>query len=240
MIDALFRKDARSEFARYMFIKKISETIYPKFKLSAFGRVFLEDEDFIEYYRKYVSKLDFSSLDRRYLLDQWVKQALFVEGDTAECGVFHGASSLLICRRIEGTGKRHFLFDSFEGISAPTGEDAGCAWQRGAFCCSEAHVRESLRPFDFVRFYKGWIPERFHEVEDRQFSLVHIDVDLYQPTLDSFAFFYERMASGGVMICDDYGMIQAPGAKRAVDEFFADKKEPVIDLTTGQGLVIKA
>ncbi|MBI9082633.1 MAG: class I SAM-dependent methyltransferase [Desulfobacterales bacterium] len=239
-IDAFFRKGERSEFAKYISIKKISEALYPKYKFSSFGRIFLEDSNFVENYKKNVSTLDYSSLDRRYTLDQFVKQALPVAGDTAECGVFNGASSLLICNRIDGIGKLHHVFDSFEGISAPTAEDAGCAWQRGAFSCSEMRVRENLCAYEFVRYYKGWIPERFGEVQDRMFSFVHVDVDLYRPTLDAIAFFYDRMSPGGIMLCDDYGLIQAPGAKKAMDDFYTDKTEDVICLTTGQGMVIKS
>jgi hypothetical protein len=77
-------------------------------------------------------------------------------------------------------------------------------------------------------------------VEDRRFKLVHIDVDLYQPTRDSVEFFYPRMVPGGVILCDDYGSTRCPGARRAMDEFFFEKPEgPVVDLLNGQGLAIK-
>lgn len=234
-------KGDESELSRYAVVKKFTERLYPKFKLSSFGRIFLEDEDFLAYYRKYASTLDFSSLDRRYMLDQLAKHAMTLGGgDTAECGVFRGASSYLICQRIQGTGRLHFLFDSFEGISVPTDEDCGCAWGAGEFACSEEQVHETLREFSCAQYYKGWIPDRFDEVSERTFSFVHIDVDLYQPTLDSLVFFYPRMVPGGIILCDDYGMRQAPGAKKAMDDFFVGKQEVIMSLPTGQGLVIKS
>ena len=39
------------------------------------------------------------------------------------------------------------------------------------------------------QLFKGWIPDRFDEIALKKFCLVHIDVDLYQPTLDSLNFF---------------------------------------------------
>jgi hypothetical protein len=42
-----------------------------------------------------------------------------------------------------------------------------------------------------------------------------------------------------MLLCDDYGFETCPGAARAMDRFFTDKPEPIISLTTGQGLVIK-
>ena len=103
----------------------------------------------------------------------------------------------------------------------------------------EAIIRDTLRDFDYVVYHKGWIPEKFHEVEDRRFSFIHIDVDLYQPTLNSLAFFYPRTTLGGIILSDDYGFITCPGQKRAMDLFFSDKPEEIVALPTGQGFIIK-
>ena len=70
-------------------------------------------------------------------------------------------------------------------------------------------------------------------------ALAHIDVDIYEPTLASCAFFYPRMTPGGILLFDDYGFPACRGEKEAVDSFFADKPESVITLPSGQALVIK-
>ena len=69
------------------------------------------------------------------------------------------------------------------------------------------------------KLFKGWIPDKFHEVSDKKFCLVHIDVDLYQPTLDSLNFFWDKL-NGGVLVCDDYGSLLCPGTKKAMDKIF--------------------
>jgi hypothetical protein len=89
-----------------------------------------------------------------------------------------------------------------------------------------------------VVFHPGWIPERFTDVAERRFCFLHLDVDLLQPTHDALEFFYPRMVPGGVILCDDYGFETCPGARLAVDGFFASRPEPVVHLPTGQGLVI--
>ena len=76
-----------------------------------------------------------------------------------------------------------------------------------------------LENFNFVKLYKGWIPDRFEEVSGKKFSFAHIDVDLYEPTRDSLEFFFPRLVEGGSIVVDDYGMSQFPGCKKAVDEF---------------------
>jgi hypothetical protein len=42
-----------------------------------------------------------------------------------------------------------------------------------------------------------------------------------------------------MMVCDDYGFDSCPGARRAMDDFFAERPECIIHLPTGQGLVLK-
>ena len=89
---------------------------------------------------------------------------------------------------------------------------------------SEKFVRNILDEFDFIEIYNGWIPDRFKEVENKKFQFVHLDVDLYEPTRDSLNFFYPKLVQGGVIVCDDYNFSTFPGAKKAWDNFFKDKK----------------
>jgi hypothetical protein len=183
--------------------------------------------------------------DRKFLLFQLSKAVNCVEGDTAECGVFKGASSYIILKTNKDSGKMHHVFDSFEGLSSPLPEDKVSInrvfrWQKHDNRIPESEVRENLKEFKNVKFYKGWIPERFNEVADRKFSFVHIDVDLYQPTYDSLTFFYPRMSAGGIIVCDDYGSEGCPGVKRACDRFLDDKIERIIHIPTGQGIIIKS
>ena len=235
LFNALVKHD---EYSAYLLCDRITSKVYPRYKFSEFGRSFLLDEEFLRYYESFMDPGNYHSLDRRYALDQLMKVVCHLEGDTAECGAHHGASSYLICRRIAGLRKQHHVFDSFEGLSAPGKED-GTYWTSGVFATSDEVIRARLKEFDFVVIYKGWLPARLHEVGDRQFCFVHIDVDLFQPTLDSVRFFYPRMIAGGMIICDDYGFESCPGARQAMDSFFSDKPEPVVSLPTGQGLIIK-
>ena len=155
--------------------------------------------------------------------------------DFAECGCWRGHSSYLISKMIEESNKNisFHIFDSFEGLSISTPEDKDFFhkdekfknWLTKHFSSSESFVKnEVLGAFDFIKTYKGWIPSRFSEVENKQFSLVHVDVDLYQPTLDSLDFFFPRLVKGGAIICDDYNCSEFPGAKDAWDKYFKNQK----------------
>lgn len=165
-----------------------------------------------------------------------------VPGDTAECGVRFGKSTFFVLKALNDPGRAHHIFDSFAGLSEAGAVDrpmAGIkAWQQGDISVEEQQARSNLARFPNCSFYKGWIPERFGEVAERRFALVHIDVDLYEPTRDALAFFHPRMSPGGAIICDDYGFASCPGAKAAFDEFFRSRPEYVVPIPTGQCLVL--
>ncbi len=134
--------------------------------------------------------------------------------------------------------RTHHVFDSFEGLSEPDVADGG-HWRGGDLAVTVATVQEALSDFPSVEYYKGWIPDRFSDVEDRRFSFVHIDVDLAQPTGDSLSFFYPRMNEGGIILCDDYGGISCAGATAAVDRFLADKPENMVSSISCGGYLVK-
>jgi hypothetical protein len=195
--------------------------------------------EFTRYLQRF-GELRTLNTDRKWMLYQLLRLVAHVPGDTAECGVFQGATSYLICqanKQSRAGTKTHHLFDSFEGLSEPATSD-GAHWTRGDLKCEIEDVRKALSEFDRVEFHAGWIPERFPEVTDRKFSFVHIDVDLGNPTHESLAFFYPRMQPGGIIVCDDYGMSTCPGATQAIDRFLADKPAKMLTLPDGGGFLI--
>lgn len=226
------------EIDRYNAAEALSMAVYPKYKFSEFARIFLEDELFIQYYERFMDVNNWHSLDRKYTLKQLLNLTLHLEADVAECGAYKGASAYLMCQAHLETGRTVHLFDSFEGLSNPGSKD-GDYWFEGALSVPESALHEALSGFSNYSTYKGWIPERFHEVENRGFGFVHIDVDLYQPTLASLTFFYQRLLPGGVILMDDYGFKSCPGAKQAADEFFYDLPERIVNLPTGQAFIVK-
>jgi hypothetical protein len=156
-----------------------------------------------------------------------------IDGEYAECGCWKGHSSYLICKTLSlnGYNKTYHIFDSFEGLSEKLPIDKHLRYEfsqekikeeRRFFAATQEEVLRTLSGFNFVKLYKGWIPERFDEVKDLHFAFVHIDVDLYQPTLDSLKFFYPRLLKGGAIVVDDYGLTGYPGCKKAIEEFLSD------------------
>lgn len=183
--------------------------------------------------------------DRCFVLYRTAQALRDLPGDLIECGCRAGKSTRFM---LAGTGiesdKTLHAFDSFEGLSEPGRNDhsskGAATWASGDLASSEDRFLGNIQMYEhMVRSYRGWIPERFGEVEDRTFAMAHIDVDLYEPTRDSLDFVYPRMDRGGVIVCDDYGSRSCPGARKAFDEFFAEREEAVLELPTSQALVVK-
>jgi O-methyltransferase len=181
--------------------------------------------------------------DRCYMLQQLVRQCSHLPGDFAECGVYKGGTAMLTLRTLREAGVRGtplHLFDTFQGMPDEAARDAGRHAPGDFGDTSLDAVRARLEGLGDVRFHPGLVPATLSEVADRRFALVYLDLDLYQPTLEALRFFYPRLVTGAAILGDDYGFPRyKDAAKRAYDEFFADRPEPVIVLKTGQCVVIK-
>ena len=215
---------------------------------------FQMDPLFNSLYKEAQTKTQMESSDnilrrqRHYVLNYLLRNGDLENGDVCEVGCWRGLSAYQIATylKTQDIDVVFHIFDSFEGLSEIESVDRfenekqDLKSIREQFACSLEKVQENMKEFNFIKYYKGWVPERFPEVKDKRFSLVHIDVDLYQPTYDSFRFFYPRLIKNGLMVFDDYGCIHFPGAKRAIDQCVAMLDHPFfIPLPSGQAFLIK-
>jgi O-methyltransferase len=169
-----------------------------------------------------------------YQIYMAVKRTMKIDGDLAEVGVYKGGSAKLICEA--NREKPLHLFDTFEGIPKVDDIDKSLFYA-GQFSSSFEEVKESLKKYENVHFYKGFFPDTAHPVRDKKFSFIHLDVDTYQSTISCLRFFYPRMSRGGIIISHDY--INAAGVRKAFDDFFEDKFEPIIEMSGTQCLIVK-
>jgi len=163
-----------------------------------------------------------------------VKSTEKIDGEIAEVGVYRGGSARLICE-VKGD-KNLYLFDTFEGLPKPH-EIYDDGFHEGGAKESLENVQQHLVGYRNIYFYKGVFPDTAQVVKDKHFSFVHFDVDLYKSTLDCLKFFYPRVNKGGIIISHDYPSVN--GVKKAFDEFFKDKPEPIIRVSYNQCLIVK-
>ena len=161
-----------------------------------------------------------------------------IEGDVVECGVGQGRSLFyfaLLCRE-EERGRQIWGFDSFEGFPEPAEEDVSARNpKKGQHLADMDGVSALLQEGQFDSVYmrskitlvKGFFNESLRKYVGQEIALLHIDADLYGSYRDSLNILYPRVKPGGVIAFDEYmdGIthVNYPGAKKAIDEFFADK-----------------
>lgn len=164
-----------------------------------------------------------------------VRKTEKIAGDVAEVGVYKGGSARLIC---ETTKKPLHLFDTFEGLPDLCDMDNSEQFHKGDYSAQLESVKEYLKKYPNVYFYKGLFPATSEPVKNKKFSFIHLDVDIYESTVSCLQFFYPRMNKGGVIVSHDYQ--GSMGVKKAIDEFFKDKPEIIIEPSgCDQCLVVK-
>lgn len=176
------------------------------------------------------------------------KMAVDLPGDIVECGVFKGASLSRFAKFRDifqgGSLKKVVGFDVFGEFPLPEGkyvEDDAVSRRKfiddaGAHSITEDNLMQFLENSgvsENIDLIKGdiskTIPEFLKENPGFKVALLNIDLDLYKPTFDCLRYFYGRVSEGGIIILDDYNGF--PGATKAIDEFFKDKK-PRVEIKT--------
>jgi hypothetical protein len=178
---------------------------------------------------------------------QLFQQTLGIPGDIAELGVYRGLglmtwANLLEAFCIGDRTKVVFGFDNwagFTGFSPQDGaekEEAGKTvggFNPGDF---KRELLNALDIFDNDRFVP-WkprvklidgditrtVPSFLNDNPGVRFSLVHFDCDLYEPTHVALNAIWPKLARGGIVLFDEYGIRDWPGETAAVDQFLADK-----------------
>lgn len=199
-------------------------------------------EPFSRYYRL-AAPYTLVSPDRCWVLYSLALQCLQLDGDIWECGVYRGGTARMLAQLVADTPThlptRLHLFDTFSGMPA-TDPDRDLH-KAGDFADTTLDaVRERVGHPGLVRYHAGLIPETFTPVDSSRIALAHIDVDIHAAVADCCRYIFPRLATGGVMLFDDYGFPTCPGARQAVDAYFADTPFVPLVLPTGQAVVFKA
>ena len=162
-----------------------------------------------------------------------------VTGAFAELGVYKGESARVI--HLMDPSRTFHLFDTFNGfMDADLKKEEGEAASYTPEHFSDTSlnkVKDYLHHAPCFRYHPGYFPSTARAVEKETFALVNIDADLYNPIKAGLEFFYPRLARGGVLFVHDYND-SWEGCRRALDEFAATIREPLILLPDKDGSVM--
>lgn len=178
-----------------------------------------------------------------------------IQGAVVECGVWRGGSMQAAARtlvEVGDTSRDLYLFDTFEGMSEPGEKDlrhdgvsASDLLERNSkgslvwAVASLADVQDGMRrvgyPDDRLHYVQGKVEDTVPQSAPESISILRLDTDWYESTKHELDHLYPRLASGGVLLLDDYGWWD--GAKRAVDEWLEESGERLLLLRMGGGRV---
>ena len=162
-----------------------------------------------------------------------------VDGAVVECGVWRGGAMGAAALTLQDLGEQRdiYLFDTFEGMSAPTDEDKTISGdsaqvefqekQTGAesstWCMASLEdVQANLATLGLdvsaFHFVKGMVEDTIPAgMPEGDIAVLRLDTDWYKSTKHEMDHLFPKLVAGGVLIIDDYG--DWAGARQAVDEY---------------------
>lgn len=198
-----------------------------------------------------------------YALARYIAEAS-LPGDLVECGVWRGGVSALMLRGLMAGGANHkrlWMYDTFQGMTAPSDKDlqiqsgrsaqeilsripkmAGKKNEWNEWCfADEDDVRRTVSatgyPGQNINIVKGDVAVSLTEEKPRSISLLRLDTDWYESTRVELDSLYPLVEPGGFVIVDDYD--DWSGARLAVDEFLCQLpvRPPLIKVGEGRLLL---
>jgi hypothetical protein len=171
---------------------------------------------------------------------EFFKQTSNVRGEIVEFGIFKGNSFfrwIKFRELLEQTFSRKIIgFDIFGDFPEANFDDdkakrnAFVEETNGGVSISFEEMNDLLNKQGLnenVDIIKGDILVTLDDYLDKnphlKISLLHIDVDLYEPSKHILEKLFDRVTKGGIIIFDDYGAFA--GTNKAVDDFFNNNIE---------------
>jgi len=143
-----------------------------------------------------------------------------IPGDLIETGVWRGGAAIFMRALLKVhqiNNRKVWVADSFEGLPKPNEEkypeDIGDThYQYTELVVSLETVKENFNKYDLldeqVGFLKGWFKDTLPTAPISNLSILRLDGDMYESTMDVLKNLYPKLSIGGYIIIDDYGVIK--------------------------------
>ena len=102
-----------------------------------------------------------------------------------------------------------------------------------------ARVRARFNRWDNVIVTQGKVPDVLADVAPQRIAFLHLDLNNAEAERGALALLFDRVTTGGMIVFDDYGWSGYRAQKDSADAFMKSQGLSVLELPTGQGLVVK-
>ncbi|MBI5928577.1 MAG: class I SAM-dependent methyltransferase [Chloroflexi bacterium] len=165
--------------------------------------------------------------DRLYVLWQAVKNTSSLQQITAELGSYRGGSAYFLATALKvlnNSERPVHIFDTFKGHPDTDVYRKEMSHKPGLFSDTDYEsVKQYLSDFQHLHIHQGDIYDTLKDLPEMNYGLVHLDVDVFETTLDCLRYFGQRLVSKGMMVLDDYRSPNCPGIAHAIDIFLAEQ-----------------
>jgi len=215
-----------------------SQNIFAGDNMVVFGRNqhFMDDAAFMESFSSVISADNYvgrAIMWRIHVYCWAAKQGLRRQGDFVECGVASGALSAIACAYLGfgSAAKRFHLIDAWD-----TDARVDASVYQGN---SLAYARSVFSKYQNVRLVPGFIPDVFETaVMPERIAFLHLDLNSAAAEIAALEFLFDRMTPGAVLLLDDFGHSGFRETQIAQIEWFNRRGLSVVELPTGQGMVV--
>lgn len=178
---------------------------------------------------------------RLHVLCWCARNALRLDGDFVECGVYRGFMTAVTARYLAfgARPKTWHLYDTFGGIpddQLDRGHDNPEAYRDPGL---HASVERRFASYSNIEVHRGRVPESLADSAPPRIALLHLDMNSAAAEVGALEALYDRLVPGAYVLLDDYGWYWYRAQKVAEDAFFKSWGVGVVELPTGQGLLIK-
>ncbi|MDA0652767.1 MAG: class I SAM-dependent methyltransferase [Proteobacteria bacterium] len=159
-----------------------------------------------------------------------------LDGDMVEAACYKGISARIIADYVDlkNSDKTFYIYDLFEHDDTMVHHSLP---ELGVGLFEQVKARFDDLPNVIVT--KGFIPQILDEVAPEKIAFLHIDMNNAEAEIAALEYLWDRIVPGASIVLDDYGWLAYRAQKLAEDPFFAARGYQVLELPTGQGLVIK-
>ena len=163
-----------------------------------------------------------------------------VVGDVVEFGCYDGTTSIHLSKKLIGSGKKLFVYDSFEGLPNKTRQDVsplGELFQPGELMATKKQFIRNLMsasaPIPIIK--KAWFSDLTADDIPEKIAFAYLDGDYYSSIWDSLQLIEPKLSNSAVIVIDDYANLALPGVSVAVNEWANNQN---IHIRTEQSLAI--
>ncbi len=198
---------------------------------------FLDDKILMEaFLRNAETVAERGALWRIVTLVWAARSALRVEGDFVECGCYKGNSARIVSEVVgfADLPRHYYLYDLFQHDESMP--------HHSMLEHSETlvdQVRARFSDMANVTITQGRVPDSLAQAAPEKIAFMHLDLNNADAEIGALEILFDRISPGGILILDDFGWLAYQDQMIAEVQWMLKRGYRILELPTGQGLVIK-